>query len=104
MSPMNMSKRTKLEIFVEQHALERIETMLGEAGFNGWSVFAGAEGSGAHGAWRQTGVGEGAAFVVIAIGSEQAAAEALAWLSDYFRAYPGIVAASEVSVLRGDRF
>ncbi|MBI1291979.1 hypothetical protein GC173_12175 [bacterium] len=104
MKAVTSHKRTKLEIFVEQHALERIEAMLGEAGFSGWSVFAGVEGSGAHGAWRQTGVGESAAYLVIAIGAETSAQTALAWLSDYFKSYPGIVASSEVTVLRDDRF
>lgn len=101
---MQLVKRSKLEIFVEQHALEPLEHELAEAGFSGWSVFAGIEGSGAHGAWRQTGVGEDAAFLLVAIGSEDAADRVLNWLGDYFKTYPGIVALSEVSVMRADRF
>lgn len=101
---MQLAKRTKLEIFVEQHALARIETMLGESGFTGWSVFEGVEGAGAHGAWRQSGISEGSAYLVVAVGSDAASEAALMWLADYFKVYPGIVTVSEVAVMRGDRF
>lgn len=96
--------RRKLEIFVEAHALERVETMLGQSGFKGWSVFAGGEGAGVHGQWRQTGVDERGLHLLIAIGDEQACQAALEWLEDYFKIYPGIVAASDVQVMRGERF
>lgn len=96
--------RKRLEIFIEAHALERLEVELASAGFKGWSVFRGVEGAGTHGSWRQTGVGESEAYMVIAIGSEDATEQALAWLTRYFSEFPGIVAASDVSVMRGDRF
>ena len=96
--------RKKLEIFVEAHALDQVEGMLGENGFKGWSVFAGCEGAGAHGRWRQTGVDERGLCLIIAIGEEHASQAALAWLEAYFKIYPGIVALSEVHVMRGDRF
>jgi len=101
---MNLTKKKKLDIFIEAHALPRLEAMLGETGFKGWSGFAGVEGSGTHGAWRQTGVAEGGAYLVIAIGGEDAAEAALAWLRDYFMTYPGVVSVSDVSVMRGERF
>lgn len=101
---MTLTPRTKLEIFIEGHALQEVEKMLGRAGFKGWSVFHGAEGAGAHGAWRQTGIGEAPACLVIAIGAEDASKVALAWLADYFKTYPGVVALSEVMVLRAERF
>ena len=101
---MDLSTRTKLDIFIERHALDQLESVLGEAGFKGWSVFHGIQGSGAHGTWRQDGIGETAACLVIAIGSAEAAATALQWLRDYFASYPGVVAVSEVSVMRIDRF
>lgn len=101
---MNLTPKKKLDIFIEAHALQRLEAMLGETGFKGWSVFAGVEGSGAHGAWRQTGVAEGGACLVIAIGGEDAANAALEWLRDYFTIYPGVVSVSDVSVMRGERF
>jgi len=101
---MHLVQRRKLDIFIEGHALPRVEHMLGEAGFKGWSVFEGVEGSGAHGGWRQTGIGESAAFLVIAIGSVEACDTALDWLADYFRTYPGVVAVSDVSVMRAERF
>lgn len=101
---MQLVERKKLEIFVEGHALARIENMLGVAGFKGWSVFEGVEGAGAHGGWRQTGIGESAAFLVIAIGAQAASEKALEWLADYFKTYPGVVAVSDVSVMRVERF
>lgn len=101
---MDLTPRKKLDIFIEAHALPRLEAMLGEVGFKGWSVFAGVEGSGLHGAWRQTGIGESEARLVIAIGAQDACLAALAWLADYFKTYPGVVAASDVGVMRSDRF
>lgn len=101
---MKLTPKKKLDIFIETHALARLEAMLGEVGFKGWSVFTGVEGSGLHGAWRQTGIAEGEARLVVAIGTEAATDAALDWLADYFKSYPGVVAVSEVGVMRGDRF
>lgn len=42
--------------------------------------------------------------LIITIGSEASAQAALTWLEDYFRSYPGVVAMSEVKVLRAERF
>ena len=70
---MELTLRKKLDIFIENHALQHVEAMLGEAGFKGWSVFTGMEGAGAHGAWRQTGVADAEACLVIAIGGDKAA-------------------------------
>lgn len=101
---MNLLTRNKLEIFVEAHALGEIETMLERVGFKGCSVFSGVEGAGSHGTWRQTGVDEAGMRLVITIGSQASADAALAWLGDYFKSYPGVVATSEVKVLRPERF
>lgn len=101
---MNLVIRTKLEIFVEAHALDDVEQMLARVGFKGCSVFEGVEGSGSHGAWRQTGVDEAGMRLIITIGSGASAQAALTWLEDYFRSYPGVVAMSDVKVLRAERF
>lgn len=101
---MDLVTRTKLEIFVEAHAVDEIERMLKRFGFKGCSVFAGVEGAGSHGAWRQTGVEEAGVRLVVTIGAESAAQAALVWLENYFAAYPGVVAMSEVRVLRAERF
>lgn len=101
---MDLAQRKKLDIFIEKHALHHVEAMLAEAGFKGWSVFLGMEGAGAHGAWRQTGVADSEACLVIAIGGDAATGSALDWLSDYFQTYPGVASVSDVSVMRGDRF
>lgn len=97
-------KKKKLEIFVEPHALSEVEEMLTRVGFKGWSVIPGQEGSGAHGAWRQTGVEEGGVSLVIAVGAEEASQEALNWLKTFFSVYPGIVVVSDVEVMRAERF
>ncbi|MDZ4775152.1 MAG: hypothetical protein SGJ23_00020 [Alphaproteobacteria bacterium] len=99
-----LSDRRKLEIFIEAHALESLEAMLATSGFKGWSVFEGYEGAGVHGQWRQTGIDEKGLNLLIAIGDEQACESALHWLEDYFKIYPGIVAVSDVQVMRGERF
>ena len=101
---MDLVARTKLEIFVEAHAVDEIERMLKRFGFKDCSVFAGVEGAGSHGAWRQTGVEEAGVRLVVTIGAESAAQAALVWLENYFAAYPGVVAMSEVRVLRAERF
>jgi hypothetical protein len=101
---MNLLVRTKLEIFVEAHGLDEVERMLADTGFKGWSVFEGVEGSGSHGSWRQTGVDEAGMRLIITIGSEASAQAAVTWLEDYFKSYPGVVAMSEVKVLRPERF
>lgn len=101
---MNLVSRTKLEILVEAHALDDVEAMLARVGFKGASVFVGVEGSGSHGSWRQTGVDEAGMRLIITIGTEASAHAALAWLESYFDAYPGLVAVSEVKVLRESRF
>ena len=101
---MNLVTRTKLEIFEEAHALDDVERMLARVGFKGCSVFEGVEGAGSHGPWRQTGVEEAGMRLVITIGSDASAQAALVWLEDYFKSYPGVVAMSEVQVLRSERF
>ncbi len=101
---MDLVTRTKLEIFVEAHAVNDLEQMLARVGFTGCSVFEGVEGAGSHGAWRQTGVDEAGMRLIITIGSDAAAQAALIWLDDYFKTYPGVVAMSDVRVLRAERF
>jgi hypothetical protein len=101
---MDLTTRTKLEIFAEAHAVGEIERMLRSVGFQGCSVFASVEGAGSHGAWRQTGVEEAGMRLVVTIGTQSAADAAIAWLEGYFATYPGVVAISEVRVLRAARF
>lgn len=101
---MDLSTRAKLEIFVEAHSVGEIERMLKRVGFKGCSVFTGVEGAGSLGAWRQTGVDEAGMRLIVTIGAEAAAVAALAWLESYFATYPGVVAVSDVKVLRADRF
>jgi hypothetical protein len=105
MSAMQLVTRKKLEIFVEAHALHRVEAMLNTFGVKGWSVFNGVEGAGEAGPWRQSHIESGGDMhMILAITSESAAEQALAWLGEYFSTYRGVVAVSEVQVLRPERF
>lgn len=102
---MQLVRRKKLEIFIEAHALPRVEAMLNEVGVKGWSVFNGVEGAGSAGTWRQSHVeGGGDMQLVITVASEAAVGRALDWLKDYFSTYRGLVTVSEVEVLRPDKF
>lgn len=102
---MELVTRKKLEIFVEAHALPRVEAMLHDVGVKGWSVFNGVEGAGAAGSWRQSAVeGGGDMHLIITIASQSACDKALEWLKSYFGTYRGVVAVSDVQVLRPERF
>lgn len=102
---MQLVTRKKLEIFLEAHALPRVEAMLKEVGAKGWSVFNGVEGAGAGGSWRQSPVeGGGDMHLVVTVVSAVACDRALEWLKTYFSTYRGLVAVSDVEVLRPDRF
>lgn len=104
-SAMPMVTRKKLEIFVEAHALARVEAMLKDFGVKGWSVFDGVEGAGEGGPWRQSHVESGGDMrMILAITSEASATKALDWLGRYFATYRGVVAISDVEVLRPERF
>jgi PII-like signaling protein len=102
---MQLVTRKKLEIFVEAHALARVESMLKEVGAKGWSVFNGVEGAGASGSWRQSPVESGGDMhMIVTVVSPAACDRALQWLTTYFSTYRGLVAVSDVNVLRPDRF
>jgi nitrogen regulatory protein PII len=102
---MQLVQRKRIEIFVEAHALKRVEAMLNEVGVKGWSVFNGVEGAGEGGVWQRSPVeGGGEMHMVIAITNEAACDRALDWLKLYFAQYRGVVAVADVSVLRPNRF
>ena len=102
---MQLVQRKRMEIFVEAHALKRVEATLSEVGVKGWSVFNGVEGAGAGGTWQRSPVeGGGDMHMIVAITNEAACDRALDWLKQYFSTYRGVVAVSDVSVLRPDRF
>lgn len=101
---MQLVHKKRLDIFIEEHGLAAVEAMLSQCGFKGWSVFQGVEGAGAHGAWRQTGIGEQSALLVVAIGGDDAARAALEWLDQYFKEYSGVAALADVAVMRPERF
>ncbi len=102
---MTATARKKLEIIIEAPLLGRVESLLGQSGARGWSVFASLAGHSAHGDWRSDGLSDAHdKRLIIAVVSEAAAQAALDALAALFQDYPGVVYVSDVAVLRGEKF
>lgn len=102
---MQTVARKKLEIIVEAAVLRRVEGFLAEAGVRGWTVLPSLEGSGAHGEWQSQGFSPAQnKRLILALASEEVAAQVLDRLAAFFADYPGIVFISDVQVLRAERF
>ena len=102
---MKTVRRRKLEIIAEAPVLSRIEEILREQGVRGWSVFVGSEGRGGSGDWHAAGLSSAEEKrLIIALTTNEAADRVLEKLSEFFDDYPGIVFASDVDVLRPERF
>ena len=100
-----MVQKTRLDIMVEAHALGVVENILEKAGAKGWTVFAGVQGSGSSGRWQNSGINSAAEMrLVVVITQQQAAQTMLSEISAFLAEYPGIVTATEVSVLRNEKF
>lgn len=100
-----MAPRKKLEVIVEMHSVSAVEEALAQCGAKGWSVFSGTQGAGEAGRWRQSGIS--ATFemcMIIAVVEEAVCSSVLERLATYFEEYPGIVAVSDVMVIRGNKF
>lgn len=102
---MKTVRRRKLEIIIEAPVLGRIEQILREEGVRGWSVFRGVEGRGTSGEWHAGGLSSAEENrLIIALTTAEAADQVMGKLAAFFEDYPGIVYASDVEVLRPDRF
>lgn len=102
---MQLAPRKKLEIIIELPLLRRIESILAEAGVRGWTVLPSLEGAGSTGEWRALGFTAGQEKrLLLAVASDEVAGRVLEKLSAFFADYPGIVAVSDVQVLRPERF
>ncbi|MBA4795347.1 P-II family nitrogen regulator [Phenylobacterium sp.] len=102
---MQLTRRKKLEIVIEAPVLRRVEAFLSEAGVRGWTVLPSLAGAGDSGEWRSGDFTPGQEKrLILALVSSEAAEKVLARLADFFADYPGVVAVSDVEVLRGEKF
>jgi PII-like signaling protein len=102
---MDLIARKKLEITVEAAIQRRVEDLLVKHGVKGHTVLHGAGGRGEGGTWREDLLTRAQQKVLIyAITTDAAAEKVLEELKTLFATWPGIVALSEVSVMRADRF
>lgn len=102
---MDLVKRKKLEITVEGAILRRIEDLLIKQGVTGHTVLAGAAGRGGGGTWREDLLTRAEQKVIVyAITTEAVAEKVLGDLRELFATWPGIVALSDVEVMRAERF
>jgi len=102
---MQLTRRKKLEIIVEAPVLRRVEAFLAEAGVRGWTVLPSLAGAGDSGEWRSGDFTPGQEKrLILALVSGEVAEKVLERLADFFVDYPGVVAVSDVEVLRGEKF
>lgn len=102
---MQLTRRKKLEIIVEAPVLRRVEGFLSEAGVRGWTVLPSLAGAGDSGEWRSGDFTPGQEKrLILALVSGEVAEKVLERLADFFADYPGVVAVSDVEVLRGEKF
>lgn len=101
---MQTYTRKKLEILIEAPLLKRAEEVLGELGVAVFTVFDGREGRGLHAGGRAAGVMELEQRLIIAITSPETAEKAFLRFGELFQRYPGVIFASDVEVLRAERF
>lgn len=102
---METFRRKRLEIIVEAPMLEALERILGEIGVSGYTVLAGREGSGSGGRWIEEGFTSALEKrVVIAVTTAETADKVFTRLKTFFQRYSGVVFASDVDVMRGEKF
>jgi PII-like signaling protein len=105
MTRMDLVKRKKLEITVEGAILRRVEELLVTAGVKGHTVLHGAGGRGEGGRWSEDLLTRAEQKVLIyAITSAERADKVLEALREIFATWPGIVAVTDVEVMRAERF
>ena len=102
---MQLTRRKKLEIIIEAPVLRRVEGFLSEAGVRGWTVLPSLAGAGDSGEWRSGDFTPGQEKrLILALVSTDVSEKVLVRLADFFVDYPGVVAVSDVEVLRGEKF
>lgn len=102
---MQTHKRKKLEILVEAPILKRVEEILEACGVHVFSVFDGREGRGLSGRWTDQSVADALdQRLVLAVTTDEVAEKVFERLALLFQRYPGVILASDVEVMRADRF
>jgi len=97
--------RTKVEIIIDRPHLRRMTDVLDRHRVPGYSVFSSLEGKGSRGAWhkaRLTDADDRA--LIVAVTSDETANAILSELAELFEEIPGVVFASDVRVIRSERF
>jgi len=100
-----LATRTKLDLVIDRAHLDRFVEVLDGRGVQGYTVFESLSGKGTRGAWipdRLTDASD--RVLVLAVTSSETAEEVLEDLAALFETFPGVAFASEVRVLRPDRF
>ncbi len=102
---MQTHRRRRLEIIIEAPILKRVEALLDACGVHVFTVLEAREGRGLSGRWDDQSLAVGMdQRVVIAVTTEEVAEKVLAGMAEIFLRYPGVIYASDVDVLRAERF
>ena len=102
---MQTHRRRKLEIIVESAILRRTEGILTECGVHVFTVLDGREGRGLAGRWEDENVADALdQRMIIAVTTPEVAEKVFARMAEVFARYPGVIYASDVDVLRAERF
>lgn len=102
---MQTHTRKKLELIVEAAILKRTEQILVECGVHVFTVIDGREGRGLAGRWDDANVADALSQrMIVAVTTAEAAEKVFARMAELFQRYPGVIYASDVEVLRAERF
>jgi nitrogen regulatory protein PII len=102
---MQKHTRKKLEIIIESAILKRTEAILSECGVHVFTVFDGREGRGLAGRWDDENVADALEQrLIIAVTTAEAADKVFEKMAAVFQRYPGVIYASDVEVMRVERF
>jgi nitrogen regulatory protein PII len=97
--------RTKIEIIVDHPHLPRVTKVLERQKVQGYSVFSSLEGKGSRGRWSQARLTDADdRLLIIAVTSSETADSVMNELAELFEEIPGVVFASDVRVIRSERF
>ncbi|MBU6373691.1 MAG: hypothetical protein KJS97_13275 [Alphaproteobacteria bacterium] len=102
---MQTHRRRKIEIIVESAILKRTEALLTECGVHVFTVLDGREGRGLAGRWEDENVADALEQrMIVAVTTAEVAEKVFARMAEIFARYPGVIYASDVDVLRAERF
>ena len=97
--------RTKLEVIVDQPNLSRLLEILEERGVRGYTVFSSSSGKGSRGTWVPAQLSDADDRVMlVAVMQDELAEEVMGDLAELFVELRGVAFASDVRVMRSERF